>query len=115
MMLKEMQSLTNGRVCISIIVHSRSLMAHQCVSVAHQLVVSKHHVLLWLYNYVCAYCGVNCNGVFVCVCVCVSVCRTKYNLNALSHDTAIGLIRKVLADGVNLTQVYTVVLQIGWK
>ena len=53
--------------------------------------------------------------VCVCVCVCVSVCRTKYNLNALSHDTAIGLIRKVLADGVNLTQVYTVVLQIGWK
>jgi ribonuclease H2 subunit A len=32
--------------------------------------------------------------------------RTKYNLNALSHDTAIGLIRKVLADRVNLTQVY---------
>ena len=31
--------------------------------------------------------------------------RTKYNLNALSHDTAINLIRKVLADGVKLTEV----------
>ena len=77
-------------------------MAHQCVSVA----ISCFHVLLWL---MCVHTVVS----IVMVCVCV--CRTKYNLNALSHDTAIGLIRKVLADGVNLTQVYTVVLQIGWK
>ena len=34
-------------------------------------------------------------------------CRTKYNLNALSHDTAISLIEKVLADGVKLTEVNT--------
>jgi ribonuclease H2 subunit A len=32
--------------------------------------------------------------------------RTKYNLNALSHDTAINLIRKVMADGVKLSEVY---------
>ena len=31
--------------------------------------------------------------------------RSKYSLNALSHDAAIGLIRKTLADGVNLTEV----------
>ena len=34
--------------------------------------------------------------------------RTKYSLNALSHDTAIGLIRKVLEDGVNLKEVSSV-------
>ncbi|XP_029655818.1 ribonuclease H2 subunit A [Octopus sinensis] len=32
--------------------------------------------------------------------------RTKYNLNALSHDSAIGLITKVLALGVNVTEIY---------
>ncbi|XP_064599605.1 ribonuclease H2 subunit A-like [Liolophura sinensis] len=32
--------------------------------------------------------------------------RIKYNLNALSHDTAIGLIRKVLSHGVNVTEIY---------
>lgn len=32
--------------------------------------------------------------------------RTKYSLNALSHDAAIELIRKVLADGVKLTEVF---------
>ena len=32
-------------------------------------------------------------------------CRTKYNLNSLSHDTAITLIRKVLDDRVRLTEV----------
>ncbi|XP_064406843.1 ribonuclease H2 subunit A-like isoform X2 [Halichondria panicea] len=32
--------------------------------------------------------------------------RTKYSLNALSHDAAIGLIRRTLADGVKLTEVY---------
>ena len=31
--------------------------------------------------------------------------RTKYSLNALSHDSAISLIRKVLADGVKLSEV----------
>lgn len=32
--------------------------------------------------------------------------RTKYNLNQMSHDTAIGLIRNVLKSGVNLQEVY---------
>jgi ribonuclease H2 subunit A len=31
--------------------------------------------------------------------------RSKYNLNALSHDTAMGLIARVLAHGVNLQEV----------
>jgi ribonuclease H2 subunit A len=31
--------------------------------------------------------------------------RSKYNLNAISHDTAAGLIQKVLASGVNVQQV----------
>lgn len=37
----------------------------------------------------------------------VFLSRTKYSLNALSHDAAILLIRKVLADGVKLTEVST--------
>lgn len=32
--------------------------------------------------------------------------RSKYNLNALSHDTAIALIRKCLESGIQLKQVY---------
>ncbi|ESO09970.1 hypothetical protein HELRODRAFT_73260 [Helobdella robusta] len=32
--------------------------------------------------------------------------RNKYNLNSLSHDTAIGLISRVLELGINLTEVY---------
>jgi ribonuclease H2 subunit A len=32
--------------------------------------------------------------------------RSKYNLNQLSHDTAIGLIHKVLDSGVDLKEVY---------
>ncbi|XP_059143732.1 ribonuclease H2 subunit A-like [Physella acuta] len=32
--------------------------------------------------------------------------RYKYNLNALSHDCAIGLIKRVLERGVNVTEVY---------
>ncbi|KAK2143783.1 hypothetical protein LSH36_814g03061 [Paralvinella palmiformis] len=32
--------------------------------------------------------------------------RFKYNLNALSHDTAIGLIKMVIDSGVNLKEVY---------
>ena len=36
--------------------------------------------------------------------------RTKYSLNALSHDAAIGLIRRTLADGVKLTEVYIDIL-----
>eukprot|EP00040_Diaphanoeca_grandis_P002986 m.23331 g.23331 ORF g.23331 m.23331 type:complete len:393 (+) comp14176_c0_seq1:79-1257(+) len=32
--------------------------------------------------------------------------KTNYNLNAMSHDTAIHLIRRVLALGVQLTEVY---------
>ena len=32
--------------------------------------------------------------------------RTKYNLNQISHDTAIWLIKSVLESGVNLQQVY---------
>ena len=31
--------------------------------------------------------------------------RSKYNLNAMSHDTAIALIRGLLAQGVNVTEV----------
>lgn len=31
--------------------------------------------------------------------------RTKYNLNALSHDTAIGLVQFALDSGVQLTEV----------
>jgi len=31
--------------------------------------------------------------------------RSKYNLNALSHDCAIGLIEKVLAQGVKVAEV----------
>lgn len=34
--------------------------------------------------------------------------RSKYSLNAISHDTAIGLIRRALADGVNLTEVNSI-------
>jgi ribonuclease H2 subunit A len=32
--------------------------------------------------------------------------RTNYNLNALAHDTTINLIKKALADGANVTDVY---------
>ncbi|XP_076469626.1 ribonuclease H2 subunit A-like [Babylonia areolata] len=32
--------------------------------------------------------------------------RAKYNLNALSHDTAIGLVKTALDRGVNVTEVY---------
>ncbi|ESP00443.1 hypothetical protein LOTGIDRAFT_200807 [Lottia gigantea] len=32
--------------------------------------------------------------------------RSKYNLNALSHDCAIGLIRRVLDKGVNVMEIY---------
>ncbi|KAM9312878.1 ribonuclease H2 subunit A [Gastrophryne carolinensis] len=32
--------------------------------------------------------------------------RTKYNLNALSHDTAIGLVQHALDNGVQVTEVY---------
>lgn len=32
--------------------------------------------------------------------------RSKYNLNALSHDSAIGLIRRAIDAGVNVKEVY---------
>lgn len=32
--------------------------------------------------------------------------RSKYSLNAVSHDSAIGLIEKVLAQGVNVAEIY---------
>jgi hypothetical protein len=42
----------------------------------------------------------------VCVRACVRAChRERYNLNAISHDSAIGLIRMVLARGYNVTEV----------
>ena len=31
--------------------------------------------------------------------------RERYNLNAISHDSAIGLIRMVIARGFNVTEV----------
>ena len=31
--------------------------------------------------------------------------RDRYNLNAISHDSAIGLIRMVIARGYNVTEV----------
>lgn len=33
------------------------------------------------------------------------MCRAKYNLNALSHDCAIGLVKKALNRGVNIAEV----------
>lgn len=35
----------------------------------------------------------------------IAFVRTKYNLNALSHDTAIGLIQYALDSGVQLKEV----------
>lgn len=35
----------------------------------------------------------------------IAFVRTKYNLNALSHDTAIGLIQYALDRGVQLKEV----------
>ncbi|XP_053211040.1 ribonuclease H2 subunit A-like [Panonychus citri] len=32
--------------------------------------------------------------------------RTKYNLNSLSHDTAMGLIQRAIDEGVNVEEVY---------
>ena len=32
--------------------------------------------------------------------------RCKYNLNTISHDTAIGLIHKAIAAGVRVAEVY---------
>ncbi|XP_062507785.1 ribonuclease H2 subunit A-like [Corticium candelabrum] len=32
--------------------------------------------------------------------------RSKYNLNALSHDSAIGLVKRALDNGVNITELY---------
>jgi ribonuclease H2 subunit A len=32
--------------------------------------------------------------------------RAKYNLNTMSHDTAIGLVRGAIAAGVNVSEVY---------
>ncbi len=37
--------------------------------------------------------------------MCIIYCSSKYNLNALSHDSAIGLIRKLLEDGVKVKEV----------
>ena len=38
-------------------------------------------------------------------CVCWILARERYNLNAISHDSAIGLIRMVIARGYNVTEV----------
>ena len=37
-----------------------------------------------------------------------SVFRTKYNLNEISHDTAIGLVRRTVALGVDIKEVLSV-------
>ena len=34
-----------------------------------------------------------------------ALCSSKYNLNAMSHDSAIGLIHKVLKDGAKIKEV----------
>ena len=39
--------------------------------------------------------------------------RTKYNLNSISHDSAIGLIEKLTASGVNIVEVYMVQWSLG--
>ena len=38
--------------------------------------------------------------VFACLCT-----RTPYSLNAISHDSAVGMIKAVLAQGVNVEEV----------
>ena len=51
-----------------------------------------------------------CSCCFVNICIGCSVLfivfRAKYNLNALSHDTAIGLVKTALERGVNVTEVW---------
>ena len=61
-----------------------------------------------LYGGMSAECSYQC---FICVLTVCFICvltvhRTKYSLNALSHDTAKKLIRKVLDDGVLLSEVH---------
>ncbi len=41
--------------------------------------------------------------------------RTKYNLNALSHDTAIGLVQYALDSGVQLKEVCKQVIHINYE
>ena len=36
---------------------------------------------------------------------CVSLARNKYSLNAISHDSAIGLVKQVLLRGVDVKEV----------
>lgn len=36
--------------------------------------------------------------------------RTKYSLNAVSHDAAIGLIRKAIGEGVQVAEVRAVLV-----
>ena len=41
----------------------------------------------------------------VCVITHSLVIRTKYNLNSISHDSAAGLINKLLQRNINITEV----------
>lgn len=41
--------------------------------------------------------------------------RTKYNLNALSHDTAIGLVQFALDSGVQLREVCKQMIHLNMK
>ena len=49
--------------------------------------------------------------IFSVVAFCRFFFRSKYNLNALSHDTAIGLIQTVIDKGVNVKEVSVQILR----
>jgi len=45
----------------------------------------------------------------LCLHIVVNVFRTKYNLNQISHDTAIGLVRRTMSLGVDIKEVLGIV------